>query len=120
MHASEDVARFAARRNGSTPGSNAMHVALSAGSPSNNRCNAAVTVGEHRMATETIYVYLFDEGVDCWRPIEAVHEGEDRYRIVSVNPNPEDEHWEFSAGDLVVCERRRFAEGEGLVAVRRA
>jgi hypothetical protein len=80
---------------------------------------ATVTVGD-LMATETIYVYLFDEGVDCWRPIEAVHEGEDRYRIVSVNPNPEDEHWEFSVGDLVVCERRRFAEGEGLVAVRRA
>jgi hypothetical protein len=39
------------------------------------------------MATETIDVYLFDEGVDCWRPIEAVHEGEDKYRIVNVNPN---------------------------------
>lgn len=72
------------------------------------------------MATETIYVYLLDEGVDCWRPIDAVHEREDTYRIVSVNSNPEDEHWEFSAGDLVVCERRRFADGEGLVAVRRA
>jgi hypothetical protein len=60
------------------------------------------------------------KGVDYWRPIEAIREGEDKYRIVSLNPNPEDEHWEFSAGDLVVCERRRFSEGEGLVAVRRA
>ena len=39
------------------------------------------------MATETIYVYLFDEGVDCWRPVDAVREGEDLYRIVSLNPD---------------------------------
>jgi hypothetical protein len=69
---------------------------------------------------ETIYVYLFDEGVDCWRPVEAVREGEDRYRIVSANPHPEDERWEFGSGDLVICERRRLSEGEALVAVRRA
>ena len=70
--------------------------------------------------TETIYVYVLDEGVDCWRPVEAVHEGDDRYRIAGANADPSDEHWEFAAGDVVVCERRTLSDGEALVAVRRA
>jgi hypothetical protein len=72
------------------------------------------------METETIYVYLLDEGVDCWRPVEAVHEGDNRYRISGVNADPSDEHWEFATGDLVVCECRTLSDGEALVAVRRA
>jgi hypothetical protein len=72
------------------------------------------------MKTETIHVYLLDEGVDCWRPVEAVHEGGNRYRISGVNPDPSDEHWKFATGDLVVCESRTLSEGEALVAVRRA
>jgi hypothetical protein len=72
------------------------------------------------MAAGTTYVYLFDEGVDCRRPVETVGEGENLYRIVSLNPNAMDEHWEFTTGDLVVCERRRLSEGEALVAIRRA
>jgi hypothetical protein len=58
--------------------------------------------------------------VDCWRPVEAVHERENRYRISGVNSDPSDEHWEFATGDLVVCERRTLSGGEALVAVRRA
>lgn len=72
------------------------------------------------METEMIHVYLLDEGVDCWRPVEAVHEGGNRYRISGLNPDPSDEHWEFATGDLVHCERRTLSEGEALVAVRRA
>ena len=73
------------------------------------------------MAMETIFMYLMDEGVDCWRPVEAASEGGDRYRIVSVNPDPADERWQFATGELVVCERRRLSESEddSLVAVRR-
>jgi hypothetical protein len=59
---------------------------------------------------KNIYVYLLDEGTDVWRPIEAVPVGDDVYRIVSENPYPEDEHWQFSAGDLVRCELKPLSE----------
>jgi hypothetical protein len=49
-----------------------------------------------------------------------VNEGENRYRIVTSTPAPGDERWQFNAGEVVICERRRFSEGEGLVAVRLA
>jgi hypothetical protein len=66
--------------------------------------------------TTTIYVYLRDEGTDVWRPIEAVRLGDDRYQIVSINQSPEDEHWEFTSGDIVRCKLRLLSKGEALVA----
>jgi hypothetical protein len=64
----------------------------------------------------TIYVFLFDEGTQVWRPVQARHLGEDRYRLVTVNSNPEDEKWEFTTGDVVRCKTRRLSGGECLVA----
>ena len=63
------------------------------------------------MAIETIYVYLPDEAIDCWRPVEATNEGDNRYRITTVNSHPDDERWEFTTGELVICERRRLSGG---------
>ena len=67
----------------------------------------------------TIYVYLLDEGVDVWRPVEAVHLGADRYRITSVNVDRSDEHWQFSTGDIVRCSRQVLSGGPALVAHER-
>ena len=36
-----------------------------------------------------IYVELLDEGVAVWRPVEAVADGADAYRIVGPNPTCE-------------------------------
>jgi hypothetical protein len=66
-----------------------------------------------------IYVELLDEAVDVWRPVDAEHICEDRFRIVSINPDPEDEHWQFKTGEVVRCRPRKFAEGAGLVAMER-
>jgi hypothetical protein len=38
------------------------------------------------MATETIYVFLLDEGMDCWRPMEATAEGENFSEHAAVIP----------------------------------
>jgi hypothetical protein len=54
-----------------------------------------------------IYVYLLNEGVDVWRPVDAVQVNENVYRIVARNPDPEDEQWEFNFGDLVRCKERQ-------------
>ena len=63
-----------------------------------------------------IFIPLLNEGTDCWRPIEAEQVGSDTYRIVGAKP--EDELWPVAAGEVVRCERRRFADGfEGLVVV---
>ena len=60
---------------------------------------------------QTIYVALLDEGVDCWRPVEAIHKHDDIYTITSPNPDPDDEHWEFSHGDDVRCKMHTFSGG---------
>ncbi len=63
-----------------------------------------------------IFVALVGEGVDVWRPVEAVHEHEDRYRILSENHDPEDERWEFQQGAVVRCRLRNFADGTRALA----
>lgn len=59
----------------------------------------------------TVFVPLRDEGVDVWRPVDAEHLSESRYRILG--PVPDDEHWTFEPGAIVRCAWRTFAEGAG-------
>ncbi len=54
--------------------------------------------------TLTIYIPLQDEGTEVWRPVEAEHVCDDRYRILS--PRPMDEVWPFSPNEIVRCERK--------------
>ena len=72
------------------------------------------------MDSTTIYVQILDENVDVWRPVQAVHEGGDRYRILSENAAPDEEHWEFTTGTVVRCASRRLSDGAALVAIERA
>ena len=66
-----------------------------------------------------IYVYLLDEGIDTWRPVEAEHIEGDRYEIISEN-NDETEKWQFSKGDHVICNETVFEDGtKGLVAIQK-
>ena len=67
-----------------------------------------------------IYVYLEEEGVDVWRSVQALRLENDLYQIISENPDPEDERWQFSTGDIVRCKERTFADGKtALAAVER-
>ena len=72
----------------------------------------------------TVYVYLPDEAVDVWRPVQAEPLGKGRFRILSENEDPEDEKWEFGTGDIVCCVEKTLVEGTTpvrcLVAVSRA
>lgn len=70
--------------------------------------------------TATIHVYLLDEGIDVWRPVQAHHLGGDRYQITSVNAAPDDEHWQFSTGDIVRCSKRALSGGPALVAIEQS
>lgn len=65
----------------------------------------------------TIYVELLDEGTPTWRPVKAEQLADGVYRIVSEDPDPEDEHWQFPSGSLVRCESRQLSGGECIVAV---
>jgi hypothetical protein len=67
-------------------------------------------------ASMTIYVYLLDEGTDCWRPVSAEHIRDDVYRIVGEPPDPEDEKWEYLPGAVVRCRQQRLSGGDCLVA----
>jgi hypothetical protein len=66
-------------------------------------------------ALQTVYVALQGEEVDAWRPVDAVHEGTDIYRLSDAQPH--DEAWAFPPGSRVRCERRTLGEGAELVAV---
>lgn len=57
-----------------------------------------------------IYVRLLDEAVDVWRPVRAVHQAEDVYRIVS--DAVEGERWEFPSGSLVRCCKEKSSDRE--------
>jgi hypothetical protein len=65
----------------------------------------------------TIYVELLDEGTKVWRPVKAERAAEGVYRIVSEDPDPELEHWQFPSGALVRCEWRKLSRANCLVAV---
>lgn len=67
--------------------------------------NLAVVVATER----TVYVQLLDEAVDVWRPVVAVAEADDVYRLPDAAPT--DGRWEFSPGARVRCESREF-DGE--------
>ena len=49
----------------------------------------------------TIHVELLDEGVECWRPVEAEHLVAEVYRITGASPAGET--WAFNKGDVVRC-----------------
>jgi hypothetical protein len=59
--------------------------------------------------TRRVYVALLDEGVECWRPVDATHVHDDEY--VLGGPVPDDEVWEFQPGEMVRCRERRFSDG---------
>jgi hypothetical protein len=67
-----------------------------------------------------IFVYLPDEQVDVWRPVQAEHLRENVYKIVEQPHDEEDETWQFEPGDEVVCELIDSSEGRILAAMRRA
>jgi hypothetical protein len=68
--------------------------------------------------TTQILVFLPEEAVDTWRPVDAQAVGPGIYRIVSPNPDPDDEVWEFKSGDVVRCEERPVEGSERrLVAI---
>jgi hypothetical protein len=70
------------------------------------------------MQTETIYMYLPDEAVDVWRPVQVEKLGADRYRILG--PVPEDEVWQFPPGSIVGVHLKRIEGGDFPVAAYNA
>lgn len=67
----------------------------------------------------TVYVYLADEAVDVWRPVEATDEGGSVYRLRD-EPVPDGERWAFPPSSRVRCELRELDGGPALVAVELA
>ena len=61
------------------------------------------------MATRTVYVYLPDEAVDVWRPVEAEELDSGLHRILG--PVPEEEIWQFPPGSVVRVEMKTLAHG---------
>jgi hypothetical protein len=70
------------------------------------------------MQTETIYVYLPDEAVDVWRPVQAEKLEDDVYRVLG--PIPEEAVWEFPPGSIVRVQARQLSGGDARVAVSNA
>jgi hypothetical protein len=62
------------------------------------------------MTTRTVYVELLGEGVDVWRPVEAIEDGE---AFVLPPTSPEGERWRCRPGSRI---RRELSDGQALVA----
>ncbi len=72
-------------------------------------------------ARHNIYVAVVGEDPTVWRPVEALHIGDDVYEIVSVNANPEGQQWAFDTGTRVRVEEHTFMDDrKGLVAKQEA
>ena len=67
----------------------------------------------------TIYMYLPDEAVDTWRPVQAEHLHDNVYRILNQPYDRDDEIWQFEPGDEVVCEMVESSDGRILAATRK-
>jgi hypothetical protein len=73
----------------------------------------------HEPARHRIYVALLGKGDDAWHAVDAIHEGNDAYRILSPNEHPE-EPWEYTTGQRVRCRATTLPTGERvLVATER-
>jgi hypothetical protein len=62
-----------------------------------------------------VYVALLDEGIEVYRPVDAVWLQEDLYQLVAENQHREDERWQFSTGEIVRCRQyvfRAFGKNE--------
>jgi hypothetical protein len=60
----------------------------------------------------TVYMPLLGEGINAWRPVQAIKRTDGFYKITSHNDDPEDENWSFSNGDIVRCEPKVLNDGE--------
>ncbi len=67
------------------------------------------------MAREiVVYVELLGEGVEAWRPVNAVAEQEGVYRLAG--EQQPGERWAFPTGSRVRCETRELSDGLERVA----
>lgn len=67
-----------------------------------------------------IYVFLLDEAVDVWRPVQAIEKVQGLYQIVSESLAPDDVKGEFTTGDIVRVNKKSFSDSRReLVAVEK-
>ncbi|HVF85198.1 MAG TPA: hypothetical protein VM821_04395 [Abditibacteriaceae bacterium] len=57
-----------------------------------------------------VYISLLDEGVECWRPVEAIWQFGNVYKVVGTKPD--DESRQFVENDCVLCKRHTFQNNE--------
>ncbi len=70
--------------------------------------------------TQTIFVYLKNEGTDVWRPTLGRRISHMVFEVMpTADYDPGYEDWEFVPGTTVECEERFLSGGKVLVAVRR-
>ena len=55
-------------------------------------------------SSTTIYVKLVGEDLDVWKPVQAEHLTERRYRVSKSEASNSIDHLEFKPGTIVICE----------------
>jgi hypothetical protein len=67
---------------------------------------------------QLVYVRVLGFSGGLLQPVRALHVHDGCYRLLEASDDPDHDHWEFGAPDLVRCETTAFGEGEeGLIAV---
>jgi len=66
---------------------------------------------------EIIYVNVLGFPDGLLTPVQGVKKHGVCYELLEESEDPEHDHWEFTKGEVVSCEKVQFGEGEfGLVA----
>ncbi len=65
------------------------------------------------MKAQTVHVKLLNEGVDVWRPVQVISEGENIFTILPNTDiyNPKDEEWQFNPGQTVRVRQEQRSDG---------
>ena len=62
-----------------------------------------------QVQTTRIFMQLLNEGIDCWRPVNAKEGDGGIFEILGIMPAGEE--WQFAPGKLVRCRPKQFADG---------
>ena len=67
-----------------------------------------------------VYIKIVGEQGEAWKPVRAVHRGDDIYEIKGSDLSLAPEGWRYSPGDLVRCKPHDLTDSDVvLVAVER-
>jgi hypothetical protein len=65
--------------------------------------------------TLEVHVVLLDEGSPTLRVIQALDLGHEKYKLLAINYDPDDEKWQFPPESVVKCKKTKDYRGNDIL-----